>query len=255
MTTRTRIIGGGAVGALLVVALVGGWYLFIRDDAPAAVNLVDAVAAATGGETPEASVDATEEPWQSGTAAPSSPDVGEVGLVGDWALVAGADSFVGYRVQEELARIGAATAVGRTSDLSASLSFDGTAITAVEVEANLAALRSYDNRRDRTLGRQALETNAFPTATFSLTEPVVLDVEPVEGVPIVVTAVGDLTLHGVTRRVTVDLEGQLVANRVVVVGSTPILFSDYDIDPPSAVIVLAVEDNGVMEFQLVLERV
>ena len=153
MTTRTRIIGGGAVGALLVVALVGGWYLFIRDDAPAAVNLVDAVAAATGGETPEASVDATEEPWQSGTAAPSSPDVGEVGLVGDWALVAGADSFVGYRVQEELARIGAATAVGRTSDLSASLSFDGTAITAVEVEANLAALRSYDNRRDRTLGR------------------------------------------------------------------------------------------------------
>ena len=82
-----------------------------------------------------------------------------------------------------------------------------------------------------------------------------LDVEPVEGVPIVVTAVGDLTLHGVTRRVTVDLEGQLVANRVVVVGSTPILFSDYDIDPPSAVIVLAVEDNGVMEFQLVLERV
>lgn len=81
-----------------------------------------------------------------------------------------------------------------------------------------------------------------------------MEAEPVEGVPLAVAAVGDLTLHGVTRQVTVELEGQLVGNRVVVVGSTPIVFSDYEIDSPSAVIVLAVEDHGVMEFQLVFER-
>ena len=122
------------------------------------------------------------------------------------------------------------------------------------MEANLAALKSDDDRRDRTLGRQALHTNTFPTATFSLTAPIVLETEPVEGVPIAVTAIGDLTLHGVTQQVSIELEGQLVGGQVVVVGSTEILFSDYEIDPPSAQIVLSVADHGIMEFQLVLER-
>ena len=237
MTTRAWIIGAGGAAAVLAVALVGGWYFLIRGDAPAAVNLEYAVSAAT--------------------AAPNSPvtDDPEPGLVGDWVLAVGSESFVGYRVQEELAQIGATIAVGRSSDVSASLSFDGTSITAVEVEVNLAALKSNDDRRDRTLGRQALESNTFPTATFSLTAPIVLDTEPVEGVPIAVTAVGDLTLHGVTRQVSIELEGQLVGDQVVVVGSTEILFSDYDIDPPSAQIVLSVANNGIMELQLFLERV
>lgn len=168
MAKQTWIIGGGAIGALLAIAVVGGWYLFLRDDAPPAVNLADAVAAAAtaetveaGTETAEPSHEATAEPAPSGTPdastiatptpTPGSLDVSEVGLVGEWALAADAESFVGYRVQEELARIGAATAVGRSSDLSASLSFEGTTITAVEVEANLGALQSDDNRRDRAL--------------------------------------------------------------------------------------------------------
>jgi polyisoprenoid-binding protein YceI len=122
------------------------------------------------------------------------------------------------------------------------------------VEVNLRVLKSNDNRRDRTPGRQALETNTFPTATFSLTAPIALESEPVEGVPIAVPAIGDLTLYGVTRQVSIELAGQLVGDQVVVVGSTEILFADYDIDPPSAQIVLSVEDHGIMEFQLFLER-
>jgi hypothetical protein len=39
-----------------------------------------------------------------------------------------------------------------------------------------------------------------------------------------------------------------------VVGSNPVVFADYDIDPPSAMAVLSVADNGVMEFQLLFER-
>jgi polyisoprenoid-binding protein YceI len=264
VTTRAWITGAGAATVVLVVALIGGWYFIIRGDVPAAVNLAEAVSAATSDGTAEAGGDSTPEPPPSTTsdatstvaAVPTSPVTAEpeVGLAGDWVLVAGSQSFVGYRVREELAQIGATTAVGRSADISALLSFDGTSITAVEVEANLAALRSDDTRRDRTLGRQALQTNTFPTATFSLTAPILLETEPVEGVPIAVMAIGDLTLHGVTRQVSIELEGQLVENQVVVVGSTEILFSDYDIDAPSAQIVLSVADNGIMEFQLSLER-
>ena len=76
---------------------------------------------------------------------------------------------------------------------------------------------------------------------------------PAEGEQISVTAVGDFTLHGVTRRVEIPLEGQLTDGLVVVVGSLEIEFADYDIVAPTAPIVVSVEDRGIMEFQLVFE--
>ena len=38
------------------------------------------------------------------------------------------------------------------------------------------------------------------------------------------------------------------------VGSTPILFADYNIAKPQAQAVLGVEDKGIMEFQLVFAK-
>ena len=57
--------------------------------------------------------------------------------------------------------------------------------------------------RDGQLGRQGLETDTYPTATFVLAEPIELDAAPAEGQAIAATAVGDLTLHGVTQRVEI----------------------------------------------------
>ncbi|MCY3920009.1 MAG: YceI family protein, partial [Chloroflexi bacterium] len=178
----------------------------------------------------------------------------DLGLVGSWQVVADGSSFAGYRVEEELARIGAVTAVGRSTVLSGSLVFDGAAITEVVIEVDLTALTSDDSRRDGALRRQALETNTYPTTTFTLTEPIPIDAVPAEGVALSVTATGDLTLHGVTREVQIPMEGQLVGDRVAVVGSLEIVFADYDMDTPSAFIVLAIDDHGIMEFQLVFER-
>ena len=169
-------------------------------------------------------------------------------------MVADGTSFAGYRVEEELARIGAVTAVGRSTVLSGSLVFDGAAITEVVIEVDLTALTSDDSRRDGALRRQALETNTYPSTTFTLTEPIPIDAVPAEGVALSVTATGDLTLHGVTREVQIPMEGQLVGDRVAVVGSLEIIFADYDMDTPSAFIVLAIDDHGIMEFQLVFER-
>ena len=41
---------------------------------------------------------------------------------------------------------------------------------------------------------------------------------------------------------------------VVVVGSTEVVFADYDVEVPSAVIVVSAEDHGVVEFQLLFVR-
>ena len=182
-----------------------------------------------------------------------APAAGRDGLTGTWRLSERGDSFAGYRVREELATIGATTAVGRSRAVEATLEFDGSAITAVSVTVDMTQLRSDDERRDRALGRQSLETNRHPTASFALAEPIPLGGPPAEGEAIAAAAVGDLTLHGVTRRVEIPIEGQFRDGLAVVVGSIGIEFADYGIDPPQSFVVLSVEDRGVMEFQLVFE--
>ncbi len=226
--------------------------------APAA-EAEETPAAAAEEEAEDAAAETTAEPDAPADDAPADEATEEdapaaAGLVGRWEVLADGSSFAGYRVEEELARIGAVTAVGRSTVLSGSLVFDGAAITEVVIEVDLTALTSDDSRRDGALRRQALETNTYPTTTFTLTEPIPIDAAPAEGETLSVTATGDLTLHGVTREVQIPMEGQLVGDRVAVVGSLEIIFADYDMDTPSAFIVLAIDDHGIMEFQLVFER-
>ncbi len=87
-----------------------------------------------------------------------------------------------------------------------------------------------------------------------MTEPVDLESVPGAGDSFAVESTGDLTIHGVTRNVTVPIDGQLVGDTVVVVGRLEILFADYAIEKPTAGIVLSVNDLGEMEFQLFLTR-
>ncbi len=188
----------------------------------------------------------------SGTTAPNNGAPND--LDGTWIVDTSQDSFVGYRVQEELANIGAKTAVGRTAVLTGAIEFSGTVMTVATVEADLTQLKSDDSRRDGQLERQAIETGTFPTATFTTTSPVDLGQLPAEGFTFTVEAVGDLTLHGVTRSVTVSIDGQLVGDSIVIVGGIDIVFADYDVEPPSSFAVLSVADVGEMEFQLFLTR-
>ena len=99
-----------------------------------------------------------------------------------------------------------------------------------------------------------MQSDAFPTATFELTEPVAVPEGLAQGEPISLEASGALTLHGVTRPVTIPLQAELVDGVMAVVGSLPILFADYDIAQPQAPILVSIEDNGVMELQLFLEQ-
>ena len=65
--------------------------------------------------------------------------------------------------------------------MTGSVTFDGTTVTAVEMTADLTTLQSDNDRRDGQLRQQALETDTFPTATFTLTEPIQLDAVPADG--------------------------------------------------------------------------
>ena len=259
MNTRTKRllwIGGGALGAI-VIAGFALWFFVLRSDAPDPVSIDDAVAAVTS-TTAASTTTAAEDETTTTTAAPSTTTTTAAptpaGIEGNWAVVDSNRSFAGYRVEEELASIGFTTAAGRTPDVEATLVIDGTTVTEAAVEIDTTTLQSDSSRRDGAIRSQALETDLFPTAGFVLAEPIELPAEADSGNTFNVDAVGDLTLHGVTNRVTIPLAAAFVDDTVVVVGSLLILFEDYDIEQPRAGVVLSVEDNGIMEFQLFFER-
>ena len=257
LRNRWLLIG---LGAILIALLVGGAmgfsYLFLREPAPAAVGL------STASPTPSAAgATATTDPSADAGASATHPGGSSTttggGLDGTWNVDASigsfsdfSGSFVGYRVEEELANVGAATAVGRTPDVTGSLTLDGTQITAVDINADLSTLQSDKSQRDGQLHRQSLETDQFPTATFSLTQPIELGSVPADGQVIQATATGDLTIHGVTKSAQIAVEARVVGDVVAVTGSIDILFADYGMNRPTSFLVLSIADHGTMEFQL-----
>ena len=185
-------------------------------------------------------------------------------LAGVWTVVSaeGADdltgeaaaSFAGYRVVEVLAGgVDESTVVGRTAEVTGSIELTGTALVAATLEVEIATLRTDESHRDSHM-RAALNTKEFPLAVFTLVEPVELPVGVSEGERFSGSAVGDLTIKGVTNRVGFDLEAQLVGDTIVVVGSTEVIFSDYGVTTPTSAAVISVEDHGIMEFQLFFTR-
>ncbi len=239
-----------ALAGIALVGLAALWFFFLRSDNPDPVSLEDAVASVTGStvsEEPAATLPET-------TDTTAAVEEETIALDGTWTVLSDENSFAGYRVGEELASIGVTEAVGRTSGVTGSLELEGSTLTAVSIEVDMTSLRSDDNRRDGAMSRQALETNAFPTAQFVLTGAIDLGTIPSEGVPISVTASGDLTLHGVTAQVDIPLEAQLVGNQIVVVGSVDIVYGDFGIELPSAPILVGVDDHGLIELQLTFAR-
>jgi polyisoprenoid-binding protein YceI len=229
-TPRGTIRRAPVLGVVLIaIAVLGGaglWYLFFRPSGPPPVSL-----GSMAPSTAEAR-HALEGVWTTDPAASST---------------SGPATFVGYRVREELANIGATEAVGRTSDVTGSLTIEGTTVTKAEITADLTTLQSDSNNRDRQLSRQALETATYPKAVFTLTAPIELGSEPADGQTVQVTATGDLTLHGVTKSVQIPLQARREGNTIAVAGSLPIAFADFGIVKPSAMVVLSVQDNGILE--------
>lgn len=227
--SRTAGQSGGVVTTIIVIALVAVagfgvfWWFFVRSDAAPAPEV------STGATVPGGTLDGA---W-------------EINPTDQFG------SFVQYRVKEQL--VGAiveSDTTGRTSAITATMTINGTTVDKVSVEVDMASLESDRTRRDEKMATDGLQTNQFPTATFVLAEPVELG-SPPKGIRIDTAATGDLTLHGVTRRVTVPLEGRWDGETVEVVGRIPIEFADYGITPPNIGGFVTVADKGRMELKLI----
>src|SRR6267378_3310496 len=189
------------------------------------------------------------------TSASTSPD--SSAGAGTWTVDSG--SQAGYRVREKLASLSAPSdAVGRTTAVTGTLTLtqaaSGYSVTAADVTVDVSKLASDQSRRDQRIHSQGLESDRFPSATFKLTSPIALAADATSGQTIHVSATGDLTIHGVTKSVTLPIDARLTGSKIELVGSITFPFSQFGMRPPSIGGFVSVENNATMEFQLLLTR-
>jgi polyisoprenoid-binding protein YceI len=247
--TRPLLMAGVAVASIVVI--VSGlllWRAFSGDE-PAEVAL--------GSLSPAVNEEAGASPSATTDGGATSPDTFD----GTWAIDTetgslddASASFAGYRIEEELGGIGANIAVGRTRNVQGSMTIAGTSATDLTVTVDMTSLQSDDERRDGQLASRGLETSRFPTATFTLVEPISVPSVPAPGDSVSATAVGDLTLHGVTQRVEVPVDAQWTGEHIEVAASLEIALADYDIEPPTGFLVLSIADTGTLELHLLFRN-
>jgi polyisoprenoid-binding protein YceI len=223
----------GGIGAL-VILVVGGTWLYIHvieGPAPAPLSLRSAPAG-----SPSAA--------RTGTA-------GAVSVAGAWRVAAG--SVVGYRVNEVLAGQNN-VAVGRTSDVSGSMTIDGSTLTAASFTVPMNTIHSDQSERDAQFDGRIMDTASYPTGTLTLTGPVDLGTVPADGVIRSYQVTANLTLHGHTRSVTFTLQAERTSAGIEVSGSIPILFADWGIANPSFGSFVTTQDHGLLEFLIQFSR-
>ena len=265
--TRTRAIVV-AIVALLAVGGVGIWFAFdqvLSGDSVPALTLPTSAPSATadaGAATadPAASSDPAATAAATATAAAPGGAVTAESLAGDWTIVTDA-STAGYRVRERLAQLSAdSDAVGRsttgvTGTATLTLSGDKLQVTAATIGVDTTTIASDRSQRDNRMRNEGLQTDSFPTASFTLTAPVDVPADALTGTVVDVTLHGDLTLHGVTKSVDIPAKAQLSNGQIQIQGSITFPLSDYSITAPNiGGFIVSIADEGTLEFLVTFSK-
>jgi polyisoprenoid-binding protein YceI len=232
-----------AVGVAVAAPFV--YIHFIQADPPRELSFKDADAANTTASTAATVAGATTVDPPASAAAAFDGNV-----AGTWNIVPA--SQFGYRVNEVL--FGQkAEAAGRTSEVAGSIQIDGLTVSKGELTVQLANVKSGESQRDGQFRGRIMNVSQFPTAKFTLTKPIALTGVPADKVEFTTAATGDLTVHGVTKSITVNLAVRRDGSQIQAVGKIPIVFADYNIDNPSGG-PAQTEDHGVLELLAIFQK-
>jgi polyisoprenoid-binding protein YceI len=238
LKSRRGLIAAALAGALALLAIGVAIIYFVVFPSSAPAKLALGTSPAT--------------PSTTSAASPGTSDAS-----GSWTVTSG--SQAGYRVRETLAFVGAPSdAVGRTSSVHGTMTVAqaGSAYTvsAASLTVDVNTLTSDRAMRDQRIHFMGLQSDQYPKATFVLSSPIQLPSSAASGQTVTVSAAGQLTIHGVTRAVTIPLQARLTGSQIQVAGSITFPFSEFGMTPPSIAGFVSVENNATMEFAINFAR-
>jgi polyisoprenoid-binding protein YceI len=187
--------------------------------------------------------------------ATSQVSAGEVALPatdGLQLVVAPEGNEVRYRVREQLVGVDLPNdAIGTTTDVTGGIAFDAAgklAPASSKFVVNVGTLKSDKDRRDGYVRGRILETSQFPTVELAptalrgLTLPV-----PASGSKSF-QVVGNLTVHGVTKPTTWQVDAKFDGGSVSGTAATTFSFADFGLTQPRVPVVLSVADTIKLEY-------
>ena len=254
---RKKLLIG--IPLLIILVFVAIWFFLFRGDAPPPPDAQSAAAIAEAAQTTTTIPSTTSGDSTTTTQVVTTTTEADTIIEGSWVVDTTIGSFedfsssyVGFRIEEELAQgIGKTTAVGRTPVVSGTLEFSSFGLLSAEIIADLSQITTDRSWRDDNV-YDALDAGNHPNAVFSLVGPLTLDDPETEGIEHPISAMGELTIKGITQEVSVELIAQRIGQIITVTGQFPMIFSDFGVEVPTAPIVVSVEDNGLIEVQLFL---
>lgn len=97
-------------------------------------------------------------------------------------------------------------------------------------------VNSMDGGRGASMNKKitdALKATAHPIITFQQSEPAAMSAIDAAG-NFTLTSKGILNMVGLEKAIEIEVAGQKTANGIILKGSKPLTFSQFDIEPPSA---------------------
>lgn len=125
-------------------------------------------------------------------------------------------------------------------------------INKLKIEIQAESLKSGKRGMDKNTYK-ALKTEKFKNIIFVLTET--NSIVGLGGENYEVKANGNLTVSGVTKNVTLDFNLNLKTNTITIKGEKTIKMTDYNIEPPKALLgTITTGDEITINFNTILEK-
>ena len=106
-------------------------------------------------------------------------------------------------------------------------------VAALNITVDLRTLQTDAARRDNYVRQNALQTDAYPYATFVSVSTQGLPANYSNGQTVHFQLVGNLTMHGKTNKEVFDVQGKVVGNTITGKATSTIYMTDFGIQPPN----------------------
>jgi polyisoprenoid-binding protein YceI len=183
---------------------------------------------------------------------------GELAPLGDGQtgyVINGEPSEARYVVEEELAGVGANTAIGRTNAFIGQIALDSEGMPAgcPRFDVDMRTLVSDESRRDNFLRGNTLQSDQYPVATFVLRA-----VEGLEG-PLTAeeqtfTLIGDLIFRGQTQLVAWEATAALDGDQLTGTAFIEFDMTDFNIEKPIVGSVVSIDDTVRLEVDITAQQ-